>query len=130
LDVRLLTFAVVLSIVTGIAFGILPALRSARLDPITGIRDSRAAGSIARTRTRRLLVALQVSLSLALLVGAGLFVGSLRQVNAIDGGVDLDRLLTISVDLGRAGYSSQEREQFYDRALDRVSALHGVERAA
>jgi predicted permease len=129
-DARLLLFALLVSLLTGLLFGVFPAVRSVQLDPVQGLRDTRAAGSIARSRTRRALVVVQVSLSLALLVGAGLFVRSLREVNAIDGGVDLDRLLTASVDLRRAGYSEAEREAFYARALAQLSSLPSVERAA
>jgi predicted permease len=129
-DARLLLFALLVSLLTGLLFGVFPAVRSVQLDPVQGLRDTRAAGSIARSRTRRALVVVQVSLSLALLVGAGLFIRSLREVNAIDGGVDLDRLLTASVDLRRAGYSEAEREDFYARALARLSILPSVERAA
>ncbi|MGH7446561.1 MAG: FtsX-like permease family protein, partial [Longimicrobiales bacterium] len=129
-DGRLLLFALAVSLLTGLLFGVLPAVRSVQFDPVQGLKESRAAGSLTHSHTRSVLVALQLALSLALLVCAGLFVSSLRQVNAIDGGVDLDRLLTASVDLRRAGYTEGEREAFYEQALMRLSALPGVERAA
>jgi predicted permease len=130
LDTRLLQFSFAVSLLTGMVFGVLPAVRSVQFDPIQGLKDSRVAGAITSSRTRRALVVVQVSLSLALLVGAGLFVRSLREVNAIDGGVDLDRLLAASVDLRRAGYSDEERENYYEHALARLSTLPNVERAA
>jgi putative ABC transport system permease protein len=130
LDARLLLFALGLTLVTGLLFGALPAVRASQFDPVRGLRDSRAVGALASSRTRRALVVLQVSLSLVLLVGAGLFVRSLNEVNAIDGGVDTDRLLTVSVNLRRAGFSEAEREAFYDAALQRLATMPRVERAA
>jgi putative ABC transport system permease protein len=130
LDTRLLLFALAVSLLTGLLFGVLPALRAVRFDPVPALKASRAVASLTRSRTRRALVVLQVSLSLALLVGAGLFVASLRQVHAIDSGVDVDRLLTASVDLRRVGYDRAAREAFYEHALERLVALPGVERAA
>jgi putative ABC transport system permease protein len=130
LDGRLLLFALAASLLTGLLSGVVPAVRATSFDPVQGLKDARVGGSMARQRLRRALVVLQVSVSLALLVGAGLAVRSLTQVHAIDGGVDLDRLLTARVDLRAAGYTQEQREGFYEHALARVSALPGVERAA
>jgi predicted permease len=129
-DGRLLLFALGVSILTGLLFGTLPALRSTRIDLVTGLRDSRSAGASTRSATRRTLVALQVSLSLALLIGAGLFVRSLRQVNSIDAGADIDRLLMVNTDLRRAGFTTDESEALYERAMQSVAAVPGVESAA
>jgi hypothetical protein len=78
------------------------------------------------------LVALQVALSFALLVGAALFVRSLGQVSAIEGGADLDRLLTVEVNLAEEDGDDPSRpyEAFFERALDRLDAMPVVERAA
>jgi putative ABC transport system permease protein len=130
LDARLLLFVVGVSLVTGVAFGVLPAVRAADIDPVQGLKDSRAVGALRSHRTRRALVVLQVSLSLALLVGAGLFVRSLRQVNAIDGGAALNRLLVARVDVERAHYPPSVREELYETALSRLSTIPGVERVA
>jgi predicted permease len=79
-----------------------------------------------------MLVALQVSLSFALLVGAALFVRSLGQISAIRGGADLDRLLTAEVNLAAEDTGDQSRpyEVFFERALDRLDAMPGIEGAA
>ena len=73
---------------------------------------------------------LQIAVSLALLVGAGLFVRSLQHVHAIRSGVDVDRVLVARVDLRRARYTPETRQDFYESALARLSSLPGVERAA
>ena len=130
IDTRLLLFALAASLLTGMLFGILPAIRALKVDPVQALKDSRAVGALRQNHTRRALVVLQIALSLALLVGAGLFVRSLRQVNAIDSGVDVDRVLVAKVDLRRARYSPETRQAFYESALSRLSSLPGVERAA
>ncbi len=79
---------------------------------------------------RRALVVVQVAVSLALLVGAGLFIRSLQLVNAVQSGVDVDRALIVRVDLQRARYTPEMRQEFYESALAQVSSLPGVERAA
>ena len=130
IDARLLTFALGVSLLTGVLFGIFPAIRAVKVDPGLALKDSRAVGTLRHNRTRRTLVVLQIALSLALLVGAGLFVRSLGKVNATHSGVDVDRALIVRVDLRRAGYTPQVRQAFYESALSRLSSLPGVERAA
>jgi predicted permease len=130
IDARLLMFALGVSLLTGVVFAILPAWRAVDVDPAQALKQSRTAGALTRTFTRRALVVVQVSLTLLLLVGASLFVRSLRQVNAIDGGVDLDRLLVATVDLKRNAFTPAARDEFYDTALARLSTLPGVERAS
>jgi putative ABC transport system permease protein len=130
IDARLLLFALGLSIVTGLLFGVVPALRSVRVDPVHALKESRAIGALTRNRSRHVLVVLQISLSLALVVGAGLFVRSLRQVNSIHAGVDLNRLLVAKADLRLAGYTSEARDQLYEAAIARLATVPDVERAA
>lgn len=130
LDGRLLLFAVVVALLTGVIFGLVPALRAGRLDTMRALRENRLNPGVGGARARRALVALQVALSVVLLVGAGLFVRSLRQVYAIDPGLELGRVLTVEVDLAQAGYSADEREQFYRDARNRLDALPDVERTA
>ena len=114
--------------VTGLLFGILPAIRAVQIDPVKALKDSR--GGFQHHRTRRALVVVQISLSMALLVGAGLFVRSLRQVDAVHGGADIDRLLIAKLDLRNSSYPAAEREAFYDLAVARLARIAGVERAA
>ena len=130
IDGRLLVFAVAASLVTAVLFGVLPAIRAAQVDPVQALKDSRAVGALRGTGTRRALVVVQMALSLALLVGAGLFVRSLLRVNAIQSGVDIDHALIARVDLRRARYTPEARQAFYESAVERLSTLPVVKRAA
>ncbi|HUF50908.1 MAG TPA: ABC transporter permease [Longimicrobiales bacterium] len=129
-DMRLLGFALGVSLLTGLLFGVLPALRSGSVDPLRGMQDTRVMPSMSRSHTRRALVALQVSLSLALLVGAGLFVRSLREVLTIDTGVDVNRLVYVTIDLKKAGFTTSEAELFWQQARERVARVPGIESSA
>lgn len=128
-DPRMIGFTLAVSLATGLIFGIAPALQALRTDPAAGLKaaDPAAPG---RGRLRSGLVAFQVALSLALLIGAGLFVRSLAQVLAIDPGVDADRVLVASLKLEEAGYDDAARDAFYDRAVERLRALPAVEEAS
>jgi predicted permease len=130
IDGRLLLFALALSLLTSLLFGVLPAIRATRVDPVRALRQSHAAGGLARDRTRRVLVMAQIALSLPLLAGAGLFAQSLRQAWAVETGFDVDHLLIAKVDLEHAGYAADAREAFYNLAVARLSSVRGVERAA
>jgi predicted permease len=129
-DARLLAFILILSTITGCLFGSFIAFRSATDSPVEGIREARASSNFRRTGTRRALVAVQVALSCMLLIGTGLFVRSLRAVANIDPGVDMDRLMVLTTDLSRSGYTSAEREELYTEIARRVGALPGVQRTA
>ncbi len=130
IDARLLTFALAASLLTGILFGILPAIRAVQVDPGLALKDSRAGGALRQNHLRRALVMVQMAVSLALLVGAGLFVRSLHHVNTIHSGVDVDHALIVRVDLQRARYTPEMRQEFYESALSRLANLPGVQRAA
>jgi len=130
IDARLLTFAVSTSLLTGLLFGVLPAIRAVQIDPVHALKESGAVGASRRNYTRSTLVVLQITLSLALLIGANLFVRSLFNVNHIESGVDVDRLLVGKVDLRTAGYTPAAREAFFELALSRLKSLPQVEQAA
>ncbi|HVW06433.1 MAG TPA: ADOP family duplicated permease [Vicinamibacterales bacterium] len=130
IDGRLLLFALALSLLTSLLFGLLPAIRATRVDPVKALRQSHASGGLARDRTRRVLVAAQIALSLPLLAGAGLFAQSLRQAWAVKTGFDVDHLLVAKVDLQHASYAPDAREAFYNLAVARLSSVPGVDRAA
>lgn len=129
-DGRLLAFAVLLSVVSGVVFGVLPALHALRSDPVEELKASRAIAGPARHWTRAALVTLQLSLSLVLLVGAALFVRSVQHITAVHAGAEVDRALVARVNLKRAGTSPIEPGEFFELALNRLSRLPAVERAA
>ena len=127
-----LAFTVALSLVTSVVFGIAPALHAVRPNLAATMK---ALGRTSATRggayTRDALVVAQVALSFVLLIGAGLLVRSLWQLQSVPTGFDPSRLLTAEVSLPRARYNSNAAlQQFWTQYLDRVRAIPGVEAAA
>ena len=131
-DLRILAFAVALTFITGIVFGLLPALRASRPDPWTTLKDT--IGSVASGGgslfLRKSLVAAQVALSFLLLFGAGLFVRSLENLKGADPGVALDNLVTFQLSPALSGYSNDRANVFYRDLLERLSSSPGVKSAA
>ena len=131
-DVRILAFTIALTFITGIVFGLLPALRASRPDPWTTLKDTM--GSIAGTGgslfLRKGLVTAQVALSFLLLFGAGLFVKSLQNLKTTDTGVALDNLVTFQVAPALSGYSDDKAVQFNRDLLERLRSAPGVKSAA
>jgi predicted permease len=131
-DARILAFTILLTGVTGIVFGLLPALRASRPDPWTTLKDTM--GSIAGTGgslfLRKGLVTAQVALSFLLLFGAGLFVRSLQNLKTTETGVAMDNLVTFQVSPALSGYDNQRGAQFYMDLLDRLRSAPGVKSAA
>jgi predicted permease len=130
IDVRVLGFAVVLTIATGLVFGLIPVLRLGRVD-VAGLREGARAGSGARERVRGGLVVAEVALSVVLLVSAGLLLRALWTVQRVDPGFRTSGVLTLRTDLPRPRYeATATRVAFYDRVLAEVRALPGVTDAA
>jgi predicted permease len=131
-DLRILAFAFGLTLVTGIVFGLLPALRASRPDPWTTLKDT--LGSIAGTGgslfLRKGLVTAQVALSFLLLFGAGLFVRSLQNLRTTDTGVALDNLVMFQVSPALSGYEEARAVQFGQDLLARLRSAPGVTSAA
>jgi putative ABC transport system permease protein len=131
-DARILAFSVVLTFLTGIVFGLLPALRASRPDPWTTLKDTM--GSIAGTGgslfLRKGLVTAQVALSFLLLFGAGLFVKSLQNLKTTDPGVNLDNLVTFQLAPALSGYTEERAGQLNRDLLDRLRSAAGVKSAA
>jgi putative ABC transport system permease protein len=132
-DGRALGFTLLVSLVTGLLCGVVPALRSSRLDLTAALKEGRrgAGGGVEHRRWLGGLVVAEIALALVLLAGAGLLIRSFRLVTEADPGFDPRRLLTLSVPLPLAGYEDQAKQAlFYERALERLGALPGVEAAA
>jgi predicted permease len=131
-DARILAFTIGLTFLTGIVFGLLPALRASRPDPWTTLKDTM--GSIAGTGgslfLRKGLVTAQVALSFLLLFGAGLFVKSLQNLKGTETGIELDNLLTFQLAPALSGYSEQRAVQFNRDLLERLRSAPGVKSAA
>src|SRR5262249_35542430 len=118
-----------LSLVTGIVFGLAPALVASKPDFVSALKeDIPWTGRVARRLSlRNLLVVTQVSLSLVVLIGAGLCVKSLRALQAIDPGFEPAKVVTASFDLSQNGYNEAHGRQFIAQFSERVAALPGVE---
>jgi predicted permease len=132
LDLRVLAFAVAVSLLTGLIFGLAPALKASQAnfnDALkAGGRD--AMGSRHRTRTRGLLVMTEIAFSLVLLTGAGLMIGSLRNLLGVSLGFNPDNAITMRLSLPQARYSLAQTTAFYRQLQDRVRGLPGVEAVA
>ena len=131
-DWRLVSYAIGVTLATGVLTGVWPALRALRIEPPTAIKEheTRLTGW-RRSRAQQLLVAGQVALSLALIVAAALFARTMINLRAVDLGFDSSGVLTMSLDPGlsrEAGTGA--REQLWTRWLERVRALPGVRSAS
>jgi predicted permease len=131
LDIRVLGFTAAISILTAILFGLAPALRATRLDVGSALKSrvSGAHGAV-RGRMARLLVVVQVTLSLLLLVGAGLFARSLRNLIRVNPGFDRENVLLASIDPLSAGFPSGRMPELYRKLTTRLEQIPGVKSAA
>jgi predicted permease len=132
LDWRVLGFALAATTLTGLLFGLAPAWRSSRPDLAPELRGggSATAARAGRVNLRAALVALQVAISLVVLTGAGLCSRSLWNLEKLDLGFEPSKLTLASFDLELNNYSDARAENFYDRLLERVRGLPGVEAAS
>ena len=130
-DLRILAFTFALTLVTGIVFGLLPALRASSPDQWTTLKDTvgAVAGSGGSLFLRKGLVAAQVALSFLLLFGAGLFVRSLQNLQNTDTGMQLDNLVTFRLSPALNGYEGQQTFNFYQELLDRLRSSPEVKSA-
>jgi predicted permease len=121
-------FAMVMSVATGLLFGLFPALHSTRSDLISGIRAnaSQPAGARSANRFRASLVTVQVGLSMALLVSAGLFIKSLRNVSRVDLGLNVDNVITFGLAPSGSGYDSTRAHQLFARVEEEFAAMPGI----
>ncbi len=127
-DLRLLGLAAMVTFTTGIAFGVLPAVRVARSTRLDALRETTPVGpGRATERLRSGLVVAEIAASVVLLVAAGLLMRALWNVQQVDPGFRTEGVLTMRTALPWPAYrSTARREQFYDRVLTDVRALPGV----
>ncbi|HEY2375967.1 MAG TPA: ABC transporter permease [Gemmatimonadaceae bacterium] len=125
---RAVIFAGLLSMITGVLFGLFPALHSTRPDLVTALRDNSGKASSTRgaTRFRTSLVTTQIALSMALLVSAGLFIKSLANVSRVDLGIDTENVITLRVSPDLNGYKPAQYAQLFTNIEDQIGALAGV----
>ena len=127
-DLRVAGFAMALSLLTGIVFGLVPALQSTRPDlfPTLKSEAGNLAGAAQPFRFRKGLVIAQVALSLLLLIGAGLFSRSLMNLKNLDPGFKADRVVAFTVDPSLNGYGDARKNELYKRIQDDIAAEPGV----
>ena len=131
-DLRILLFTFVVTVVTALVFGLLPAFRASRPDPWTTLKDTigSIAGGSGSLFLRKGLVTVQVALSFLLLFGAGLFVRSLHNLKSTDTGVALDNLVSFQLSASLNGYDNERGTRFYEALLEKISSAPGVKSAA
>ncbi len=132
-DGSVLGFTLAVSLLTGIIFGLVPALQASRPDLNETLKDSgrSATGSAGHRRMRSLLVVSEIALSLVLLVGAGLLMRSFLKLQAVNPGFNPQNLLTGRISLSESKYNTEASViAFYDQLLERIKSLPGVRSAA
>jgi putative ABC transport system permease protein len=132
-DSWVLLFTLAVSLLSGVIFGIFPALQLSRTDMNATLRDEGrgATGGHGRTQLKNLLVVGQVALTVVLLLGAGLLLRSFEKLLRVDTGFDPENVLTMNVSLPTVKYADAQKQiSFFDELLRRVSALPGVRSAA
>jgi predicted permease len=128
LDWRVLGFTLGLSLLTGIVFGLAPAWRTTRVDLTPSLKDSgRGSSAVHRSLLSRGLVVVQVALSLLLLIGAGLFVRTLLNLQRVDTGFNTHNLLLFEVEPALIGYKDEKLRQTYSQISERLEALPGIQ---
>jgi predicted permease len=130
-DTTVLGFTLVLTALTGLVFGLVPALQASRPQIVSDLKPQapgqRGGFGIG---IKNILVVAQVALSLVALVGSSLFLRSLVNATRIDTGFETEKLASLAVDVDAIGYDEQRGEQFFDRMIERASSMPGVESAA
>lgn len=130
-DSRILSFTLLISFLTGIVFGLVPALRASRPGLVDDLKESGASErGLGRTfNLKNLLVTGQVALSCVALVGSGVFLRSLGEATQVDLGFEPSGLAMMTFDLSRQGYDEGRGGQFLDRVVERTAQVPGVEQA-
>lgn len=128
LDLRVLGFTLGLSFLTGLIFGLLPALRTTDLDLTPALKDAgRSSSAIGRSWLSKGLVVVQVSISVLLLIGAGLLIRTLRNLQHVEIGFNAQNLLLFDVEPAMLGYKDDKLVNLYQQAFSRLEAVPGAE---
>ena len=132
MDTTTLLFALGVSMVTGLIFGLAPALQASSNQTINALKEEGRSGSGGRTtgRLRNALVVAQVAVCLVLLVGATLFLRSFIAAQSLSPGFDASHVVTASMDMFPSGYTGDRHREFQRRALEAVQAIPGVQSAS
>jgi putative ABC transport system permease protein len=128
-DWRVMIFNLLISIVTGVLFGLVPALQATKPDLVPALKDSASQSGMKRSWLRSSLVVGQIAVSLVLLVAAGLTMRALQQLRVMNPGFNPDNALMMSFDLSLQGYQPEAGNQLRKQLLNRVESLPGVQSA-
>jgi predicted permease len=126
LDARVLVFTTAVSALTGILFGLAPALRATRIDLTPMLKDSSRSATGGKSRLSKALLVAQVAMSLLLLIGAGLFVRTLFNLGRVNLGFNAENLLLFRIDPTLNGYKGAKLASLYDQMAERIQAVPGV----
>ena len=127
-DARVMAITLVAMVLCVLLAGVAPALQGLGTKVSESLKAAQAQVAGGRSRLRFTLLVLQAALSVVLLVGAGLFMSSLRKVNGKDVGIDLDRVLLVHMRLGQFGFSTPQSDAIHEAAVARLAGIPGVER--
>jgi len=126
-DWRVFGFTAVVSFATGIVFGVAPAIQEARVNPGLDLKEGVGQAKPATRRTNRLLIAVQVALSIVLVTSAGLFGRTLHNLSSVDMGYERENVLVFSVNAKLAGYPNDRATALYRKLLEKLQAIPNVE---
>jgi predicted permease len=130
IDWRVLSFTLGLSVLTGMLFSLIPALQSSKPELVPALKDETSMAGFRRSRLRNTLVVAQITLSLVLLISAGLIVRSLQEAQRMRPGFNPENAVTFSFDVGLQGYDKTKGQGLQKQALERIRTLPGIEAAA
>ena len=125
-DLRLLAFVAILSLSTGLAFSVVPALRATGVDTAGALREGSRSVVRSRSLLASALLVVQVAVSVVVLVGAGLFLQTLANLRRVDVGFDPENVLLFRMDPRSSGYDDERKAAVYDRIADGLRAVPGV----
>jgi len=131
LDQRVMAFTAVVSLLTGLLFGLAPALRSTRVDLTPALKENaQHPGVVSRSLTNKALIITQVALSLVLLIGAGLFIRTLRNLQGVEIGFNRDNVLLFRVDPRLNNYKGEQIPNLYQQMIERIRSVPDVLRVS
>ena len=130
IDWRVLLFSLLVSLLTGVIFGLAPTLQATKPSLLKSLKDNAAQGGASRNLLRSGLVVAQMALSLVVLIGAGLVVRTLQQLQTMNPGFNPQNALMMSFDVGLQGYDEAKGQQFYRQLAERVRAVPGIKSVA
>ena len=130
LDWRVFVFTAVVVVLTGVVFGLAPAMRTTRTDVSSALKETSRSIAGSRSVLGKSLLVVQVAISLVLVTGAGLFLRTLNNLRAVDVGFDVTNLVLFRVNPQLNGYNEQRAAVMYQQLIERVDALPGVRGAS